>query len=179
RQFSVLFQSFVQYPLTLRDNIALSDYAEARNDGKILQALEQSGISEELGAKLDKGLDSYMTRQFDDEGIELSKGQWQKIALARAYFKGAPIVIFDEPSAALDAEAEDRIFRNFEKISGDKTGIMISHRISATRMSNKIIVLADGKVAESGTHQELAGSGGLYAKLYNLQKEKYVGKEAE
>ena len=97
----------------------------------------------------------------------------------RAYFKNAPIIIFDEPSAALDAEAEDRIFKNFEKISGSKTGIMISHRISAARMSNKIIVLDDGKIAESGTHDELVTLGGLYAKLYNLQKEKYTLKEAE
>ena len=83
-------------------------------------------------------------------------------------------MIFDEPSAALDAEAEDRIFKNFEKISGDKTGIMISHRISAARMCNKIIVLQEGKIAESGTHEELLEIGGLYAKLYNLQREKYA-----
>lgn len=86
-----------------------------------------------------------MTRQFADNGTELSKGQWQKIALSRAYFKNAPIIIFDEPSAALDAEAEDQIFKNFESISDGKTGIMISHRISSARMSNKIIVLDGGR----------------------------------
>ena len=177
--YSVLFQDFVQYPLTLRDNIALSDYERANNDAEIIKALKQSGVYDELHTKLENGLDSYMTRQFDDNGTELSKGQWQKVALSRAYFKNAPIIIFDEPSAALDAEAEDRIFKNFEKISGSKTGIMISHRISAARMSNKIIVLDDGKIAESGTHDELVTLGGLYAKLYNLQKEKYTLKEAE
>lgn len=177
--YSALFQDFVQYPLTLRDNIALSDYERADNDAEITQALQQSGVYDELQTKLENGLDSYMTRQFDDNGTELSMGQWQKVALSRTYFKNAPIVIFDEPSAALDAEAEDRIFRNFEEISGNKTGIMISHRISSARMSNKIIVLDGGKIAESGTHDELIARDGLYAKLYRLQKEKYTAKEAE
>lgn len=177
--FSALFQSFVQYPLTLRDNIALSDYDRVKSDEDITEALKQSGVNEEIQPKLENGLDSYMTRSFDDRGTELSKGQWQKVALSRVYFKNAPIVIFDEPSAALDAEAEDRIFKNFEAISDNKTGIMISHRISAARMSNKIIVLDGGIIAEQGTHDELVDLGGLYAKLYNLQKEKYTVKEAE
>ena len=177
KMFSVLFQSFVQYPLTLRDNIALSDYSRASDSKAIETALKQSGVYGELQDKLLNGLDSFMTRQFDDTGTELSKGQWQKIALSRAYFKNAEILIFDEPSAALDAEAEDRIFKNFEDISEGKTGIMISHRISAARISNKILVLDGGVITESGTHDELVALGGLYAKLYTLQKEKYTAKE--
>ena len=177
KMFSVLFQSFVQYPLTLRDNIALSDYSRASDSKSIETALKQSGVYGELQDKLLNGLDSFMTRQFDDTGTELSKGQWQKIALSRAYFKNAEILIFDEPSAALDAEAEDRIFKNFEDISEGKTGIMISHRISAARISNKILVLDGGVITESGTHDELVALGGLYAKLYTLQKEKYTAKE--
>lgn len=175
--FSVLFQNFVQYPLTLRENIALSDLEKLRDDNQIEKAIKQSGAYEDLKSKSKDGWDFYMTRQFDDTGVELSKGQWQKIALSRAYFKSAPIVVFDEPSAALDAEAEDRIFKNFESISDGKTGIMISHRISSARMSNKIIVLNDGKIAEQGTHDELVSLDGLYAKLYNLQREKYAVKE--
>ena len=175
--FSALFQSFVQYPLTLRDNIALSDYGRAMDEEATITSLRQSGVYNELQEKLENGLDSFMTRQFDDKGTELSKGQWQKIALSRAYFKNAEIFIFDEPSAALDAEAEDRIFKNFESISEGKTGIMISHRISAAQMSNKILVLDDGVITESGTHDELVEKNGLYAKLYNLQKEKYTAKE--
>lgn len=177
--FSALFQTFVQYPLSLRDNIALSDYNRVDHDAEIIDALRQSGVYDELQPKLSDGLGSYMTRQFDDSGTELSKGQWQKIALARSYFKNAPVVIFDEPSAALDAEAEDRIFKNFESISENKTGIMISHRISAARMSNKIVVLDGGKIIESGTHDALVAANGFYAKLYNLQKEKYMVKGAE
>lgn len=177
--FSVLFQSFVQYPLTLRENVALSDLARAQNDAEIERVLTQSGVYEELQPKLQNGIDSFMTRKFADQGTELSKGQWQKIALSRAYFKDAAIIIFDEPSAALDAEAEDRIFQNFESMSDGKTGIMISHRISSARVSNKIIVLDGGRITECGRHDELVAAGGLYAKLYNLQREKYAAKEAE
>ena len=177
--YSALFQDFVQYPLTLRENIALSDYENANNDVEIVKALKQSGVYDELQIRLEKGFDSYMTRQFDNNGIELSKGQWQKVALSRVYFKNAPIIIFDEPSAALDAEAEDQIFKNFEEISEKKTGIMISHRISAARMANKVIVLDRGVIVEQGTHDELVNLDGLYAKLYNLQKEKYAVKEVE
>lgn len=177
--FSVLFQSFVQYPLTLRENIALSSLERMDNSDEIEGVLTQSGVYEGIKPKLENGLDSFMTRKFDDKGTELSKGQWQKIALSRAYFKNAPIIIFDEPSAALDAEAEDRIFKNFESISDGKTGIMISHRISSARMSNKIIVLDGGKITEQGTHEELVSLKGLYAKLFNLQREKYTIKEGE
>ena len=158
---------------------AFSSLERMDNSDEIESVLTQNGVYEDIKPKLENGLDSFMTRQFADKGTELSKGQWQKIALSRAYFKNAPIIIFDEPSAALDAEAEDRIFKNFESISDGKTGIMISHRISSARMSNKIIVLDGGKITEQGTHDELVALDGLYAKLYNLQREKYTVKEVE
>lgn len=178
--FSVLFQNFVQYPLTLRENVALSDLEKIQYDVEIESVLRQSGVYDDLKPKLQNGLNSYMTRQFNDKGTELSKGQWQKIALARAYFKNAQITVFDEPSAALDAQAEDQIFSDFEKISDGKTAIMISHRISSARSSNKIIVLDGGIIAETGSHAELVANNGLYAKLYMLQKKKYtMGEENE
>lgn len=177
KMFSVLFQDFVKYPLALRDNIALSNLSHRNNDYEIEMALKQSGVYNEILKKLENGLDSYMTRKFDDNGTELSKGQWQKIALARAYFKDAEIIICDEPSAALDAEAEDKIFRNFEGVSENKTSIMISHRISAARMSNKIIVLDEGKIVENGNHDSLIELNGMYAKLYKIQRDKYIVKE--
>ena len=172
--FSALFQNYVQYPLTLRENIALSSLDQMNNSDSIENVLEKSGIYNDLKANLENGLDTYMTRQFDDAGISPSRGQWQKIALSRVYFKNAPIIIFDEPSAALDAESEDRIFKNFELMSDGKTGIMISHRISSARISNKIIVIDGGKIIEQGTHSELMLHDGLYKKLYTLQYEKYT-----
>lgn len=176
RIFSVLFQSFVKYPLSLRDNIALSDYQRVYNDEEITQSLKQSGIYDELSDNLNNHLDTKMTRRFSDDGIELSGGQWQKIALSRAYFKNSEILIFDEPSASLDAEAEDKIFNNFAKISNGKTGIMISHRVSSAKMATQIIVLDEGKIIENGTHEELIENNGVYAKLFNLQKNKYLAK---
>lgn len=174
RMFSVLFQSFVQYPLTLRDNVALSDLRRKSHDQEIINALKKADIHDELSEKLSIGLDSYMTRRFDDRGTELSKGQWQKVALARAYFKNSEIIVFDEPSAALDAEAEDKIFKNYCSISDNRTCIMISHRISSSRISDKVIVLDKGKIVESGSHEQLLSLNGLYAKLFNMQKEKYT-----
>lgn len=177
RLFSALFQNYVQYPLTLRENVALSSIDRLHCDEDITSSLEQSGIRSDLEPKLERGLDSHMTKKFDDKGTALSKGQWQLIGLARAYFKESGYMILDEPSAALDAEAEDRIFSEFASMSQGKTGIMISHRISSARLSNKVIVLDGGKITESGTHDELIALGRLYAKLYNLQREKYAMKE--
>ena len=172
--FSVLFQNFVRYPLTFRENVGLSDYKNMGDDKKILSSMEKGGITQDILQKLRQGIDSTMTRTFDDDGVELSKGQWQKIAIARTYFKNADVIVFDEPSAALDAESEDRVFESFQDISKNKTGIMISHRISISKIATKVIVLDGGKIVEEGTHDELLKAGGLYAKLYNLQKSKYT-----
>lgn len=177
--FSVLFQEFVKYPMTLRENVGLSNIDYIDDDDQLKNSLINSGAYNDVKTKLNDGLDTYMTRQFEDEGVELSKGQWQKIALARAYFKNSPVVIFDEPSAALDAEAEEKIFENFAAISKGKTSIMISHRISSARSSDKIIVLDHGQIVESGSHEELVENNGLYSRLYNLQKKKYGMKEGE
>ena len=144
------------------------------DDKKILSSMEKGGITQDILQKLRQGIDSTMTRTFDDDGVELSKGQWQKIAIARTYFKNADVIVFDEPSAALDAESEDRVFESFQDISKNKTGIMISHRISISKIATKVIVLDGGKIVEEGTHDELLKAGGLYAKLYNLQKSKYT-----
>lgn len=168
--FSVLFQQFPQYALSLKENIALSDISGMQDEGRVRRAMERSGIWDAMGGLVERG----MTRNFDDQGVELSKGQWQKVALARAYFKEAPVVVLDEPSASLDAEAEDYVFSNYCSMSGQKTGVMISHRIYGARFSTKIIVLDGGKIAETGTHDELLKRNGFYARLHRLQKEKYT-----
>lgn len=174
KKFSVLFQSYANYAFTLKENIGLSDLDRINNQDDMLEAMKQSGVFE-FYEKFDNGFNSYITKEFADDGIELSQGQKQKLALCRTYFKNAQVVIFDEPSAALDAEAEDKIFQNFGKITDNKTGVMISHRISGAQISNKIIVLDKGKIAEIGSHNELINiKNGIYANLYNLQKEKYT-----
>lgn len=167
--FSVMFQRFAQYPLTLRENITLSAaYRMTDNEG-IISAMKQSAIFQQYK----ENLEDFLTKQFDDNGIELSRGQWQKIALARTFFKDSPVMVFDEPSAALDVEAEDYILRNYCGLSERKTGVMISHRIYGAKYSTRIIVLNDGKIIEDGTHNELVNLNGFYAKLFNMQKEKY------
>ena len=124
--------------------------------------------------KIPQGLDSDMTRDFNDEGVELSGGQWQKIALSRTFFRNAGIIILDEPSSALDPEAEDRIFSSFKKICEDRSGILISHRLSSVMLVDKIAVIENGTVIESGTHDELMEKDGRYAELYRTQSERYM-----
>jgi ABC-type multidrug transport system fused ATPase/permease subunit len=168
--FSVLFQEFCEYPLTLRENVMLSNTSTAISDERIYYALRAADA--EFAYSI--ALDSVMTREFDDAGIELSRGQWQRIAIARAFYKNSDVYIFDEPSSSLDPIAEEHIFKSFEDISERKTGIMISHRISASRSADCVIVIDGGTVAETGVHADLVSRGGLYSQLYKLQQEKYV-----
>lgn len=109
-----------------------------------------------------------------EEGVELSVGQWQKIALARAFFKNAQILCLDEPTAAVDAKAEYKLFQKFKKLTRNKTTILISHRFSTVRMADKIVVMHRGKIVENGSHKELLRKNGLYAKLFRMQAEGYL-----
>ena len=154
---------------TVKDELSfgliIKEYKINEIETRIIDALKMVHLDE-----------NYLNKNLND----LSLGEKKKIAIASILIYNPKIIIFDEPSAALDAEAEDRIFKNFEKMSDGKTGVMISHRISSSRISNKIIVLDGGRIVEQGTHDELVSSDGLYAKLYNLQKEKYtLGKGGE
>ena len=173
RLFSVMFQNYARYSLTLRECIGLSDIGRLDDTGAMMEAIEKGGAAG-FYDKFGSGLDSYVTKQFSDDGVELSGGEHQKLALCRTYFKNAPFYIFDEPSAALDADAEDRLLQNFAGLSEGKTGIIISHRLSSSRMADKIIVLDGGVAAETGSHEELMAKGGMYAKLFTMQKNKYT-----
>lgn len=170
RLFSVLFQDYPRYPLTLRENIALSNINQI-DDENIRATLSDVQMGQLKGY-----LDCYLSRSLDETGIELSGGQWQRIAAARAVYKNAPIVVFDEPSSSLDAEAEEQLFRLYEKLDTNKTSIMITHHISGVKNANKIIVLKDGKIDDIGSHTDLISRGGLYGKMYEMQKARYNSK---
>ena len=119
------------------------------------------------------GIDENLTRRFDPKGKALSGGQWQRVSLARAFFRAAPIILLDEPSAALDPIAEHEIFQDFAGISKGKSAVMISHRLSSITLCDKILVLEGGRITEQGTHAQLLRQNGRYAYLFNLQASKY------
>ena len=167
----VIFQDFVRYHLTAAENIAVGRI-EAREDrARIVDAAERS-LAADVIAKLPGGYDQVIGKRFRT-GIDLSGGEWQKIAIARAYMRDAQLLILDEPTAALDARAEFEVFRRFKELSEGKTAVLISHRFSSVRVADRIIVLADGAVEAMGTHDELLARGGRYAELFELQAAGY------
>ena len=169
--FCVCFQNVNTYALSLRDNIALSDIDRVNNDNEISDAIRAVGADfiDELG----KGYDTVLSRNIDENGYEPSGGQWQKIAMARAFFSKAPIVILDEPSSALDPISEDRIFKSFKQLCDQRSGILISHRLSSALIVDRIMLIEGGKIVEIGNHEELMKNKGRYAELFNMQAGKY------
>ena len=169
--FGVIFQDFVKFELTLRENIAMGEISEIGNQPRIDSAAEKSLANEVISA-LPKGYDQQLGKRFK-QGKDLSGGQWQKIAIARAYMKDAEVLILDEPTSALDARAETEAFQRFIKLTEGKTAVIISHRFSTVRIADRIMVLKDGAVLEIGTHEELMQNNKLYAELFNLQAAGY------
>jgi len=172
--FSTMFQDYPSYAFNVRDSISVSDYEKAEDENRIEKALAKSDAGQ-LITKFPDGIDTYLTRQYDEAGVELSGGEWQKISAARTFFREAPVMILDEPSAALDAESEDRLFKQLEAEYADKCAVLISHRLSNVISTDQILVLDDGELIENGTHLELMALKGKYAELFNLQASKYVG----
>ncbi len=170
--FGVLFQDHVRYSFSLRENVALSKLEKKDCDTDILRACSQSRI--DFIKDWENGIDENLTRRFDRNGKKLSGGQWQRISLARAFFRDAPIILLDEPSASLDPVAEHQIFEDFSKISENKSAVLISHRLSSITLADKILVLESGHIIEQGGHAELLRQGGRYAYLFNLQASKYL-----
>jgi ATP-binding cassette subfamily B protein len=169
--FSVVFQDFMLYNLTAGENIRLGNTTAENRDEKIISAASATGI-DGLISTFPKGYDTVIGNLFDDSR-ELSWGEWQKFALARALFRDAPILILDEPSSSMDAETEYEIFRHFREIVKGKTSILISHRFTSVRLADKIIVLNKGAVEETGTHDELMGKKGLYHDMYSKQSSRF------
>ncbi|MBS0200034.1 MAG: ABC transporter ATP-binding protein [Proteobacteria bacterium] len=167
----VIFQDFVRYHLTAGENIGVGQIDALHDQARIEQAA-QRGMADEVIADLPQGYEQLVGRRWKT-GVELSGGQWQKIAIARAYMRDAQVVILDEPTAALDARAEYEVFRRFKELSAERTAVLISHRFSSVRMADRILVLADGKVEAQGSHEELMAEGGRYAELFELQAAGY------
>ncbi|MBB3145916.1 ATP-binding cassette subfamily B protein [Phyllobacterium trifolii] len=167
----VIFQDFVRYNLSASDNIAVGRIAYRNDHPRIAQAASRSQADGVI-AKLPGQYEQMIGKRFKN-GVELSGGEWQKIAIARAYMREAEVLILDEPTAALDARSEFEVFRRFKELSEGKTAILISHRFSSVRMADRILVLADGKVEAAGTHEELVAQAGRYAELFELQAAGY------
>ncbi len=171
REIGIIFQDFVHYQMTASENIAIGRIDELENISRIRQAAQRS-LADGVIDRLPQGYDQLLGKRFKD-GVELSYGEWQKIALARAYMRDAQILILDEPTASLDARAEHQVFQRFADLTRGKTAILISHRFSTVRMADSILVLESGSVLERGSHAELLRAGGRYAELFNLQAEGY------
>jgi len=165
-----LFQDFVKYQFTVRENITLGK-PDFHDEERILDAAKKSGAYEFI-KDFPKQFDQVLGRSFE-EGDELSGGQWQKLAIARAFYQEAPVLIMDEPTSAIDAEAEYEIFNNLEKSYKDKTLILVSHRFSTVRNANNIFVIDNGKIVEQGAHRQLIEKNGKYARMFNIQAKGY------
>jgi ATP-binding cassette subfamily B protein len=171
RQISVVFQDYIHYDLSVRDNIWLGDVEAGSGDEQVAEAARLAGIDKVL-ARLPGGYDAQLGTQFLG-GRELSIGEWQKLALARAFFRNAKIVVLDEPSSALDPLAESELIERFRRIIAGRSAIIISHRLSTVRMADRIFVMAHGRIIETGSHTELLARDGLYSRLFRAQAEHY------
>ena len=165
-RFSAVFQDFQLFSCTVGENVALGKNPDK---GRVQDALRNSGFSKQLK----NGTDSELLREFDDEGVMLSGGESQKVAIARAFYKNCPYVILDEPSANLDPVAEYNLNSAMMEAAANKTVIFISHRLSTTVNADRIYVMKHGRIIESGSHDELMKLDGTYAYMFNLQAEKY------
>ncbi len=175
RFFSVMFQDYSNYAFTLRDNIAISDINTPPTDNKIIEACQKSGV-DEIYKDWEKGLDSYIYKEFEMDGKVLSGGENQKVALGRTFYRDAKIIILDEPSSSLDPESEYKLFNKMLELCKDKGVILISHRLSNVMIAERIIVIESGELIEQGSHSELIKKNGRYAALFRYQAERYKEK---
>jgi ATP-binding cassette, subfamily B, bacterial len=171
RNIGVIFQDFMRFEMTARENIAVGRIDQPHQQSDIELAAHKS-LADTVVDKLARGYDQMLGRRFEG-GVELSGGEWQKIALARAYLRDAQLLILDEPTAALDARSELEVFERFAELTEGKMALLISHRFSTVRMADRIVVLSGGRLIEEGNHQELMAKGGLYASMFEMQAASY------
>ena len=171
QNIGVIFQDFVRYDFILKENIGVSQVEALADDARVREAARRS-LADSVASRLDKGYEQMLGRRFDG-GVELSGGEWQKVALGRAYMRDAQVLILDEPTASLDARAEYEVFLRFAELTKGRMAVLISHRFSTVRMADRILVLQGGELIDQGTHEDLVAHGGLYAELFSLQAAGY------
>ncbi len=171
RNVGVIFQDFVRYDFLLRENIAVGNVGRLE-DAAVIESAAERSLADTVAARLPGRYDQMLGRRFEG-GVDLSGGEWQKVALARAYMREAQLLILDEPTAALDARAEYEVFLRFSELTQGRMAVLISHRFSTVRMADRILVLRGGELVEQGTHEELLALGGLYSELFQLQAAGY------
>jgi ATP-binding cassette subfamily B protein len=171
KEIGVIFQDYMRYELLAKENIGFGKIEDLADQARIELAAQKSMAFQVIG-KLPNGYDQMIGRRFDG-GVDLSGGEWQKFALARAYMRDAQLLILDEPTATLDARAEYEVFRRFAELTKGRMAVLISHRFSTVRMADRILVLQDGRIREQGTHKHLVALGGQYAELFELQAAGY------
>ena len=172
RAIGVIFQDFVRYHLTARENIGFGQLEHIEDGERVARAADKGGAVP-VSEKLPKSYETLLGRTFEDS-VDLSGGEWQKLALGRAFMREAQVLILDEPTAALDALAEYEVYKRFAELTADKTTIFISHRFSTVRMAQQILVLENGQLIEEGTHTELMAHNGQYTKMFTTQAERYL-----
>jgi ATP-binding cassette subfamily B protein len=171
QNIGVIFQDFVRYDFVLKENIGVSQVEALDDEARVREAARRS-LADSVATRLEKGYDQMLGRRFDG-GVELSGGEWQKVALGRAYMRDAQVLILDEPTASLDARAEYEVFLRFAELTKGRMAVLISHRFSTVRMADRILVLRGGELIDQGAHEELVARGGLYAELFSLQAAGY------
>ncbi|MBQ1956726.1 MAG: ABC transporter ATP-binding protein, partial [Clostridia bacterium] len=171
--FGIIFQDFGKYAFTVKENIHFGNIDREMNDEEIREAARQSNAEDYIN-RLPDSYDTPLMRFFEANGTELSIGQWQKLAIARAFYSDSDILILDEPTASLDAIAEQEIFNQFDELRREKTTIFVSHRLSSATVASKIVVLENGKIIEEGVHGELMQKKGRYYELFSTQANRYI-----
>ncbi len=171
KEIGVIFQDFMRYEMTARENIAIGRVELPHTEAEIESAAQKS-LAQGVIEKMPGGYDQMLGRRFEG-GVDLSGGEWQKIALARAYLRDAQLLVLDEPTAALDAKSELEVFERFAELTEGKMALLISHRFSTVRMADRIVVLEGGRLVEEGTHQQLVALGGRYAGMFEMQAASY------
>ena len=171
--FGIIFQDFGKYAFTAGENITFGEVSRKKDPGLVKAAASQSGADEFIEVLPGK-YDTPLMRIFEQDGLELSIGQWQKLSIARAFYRESDILILDEPTASLDPLAEQEIYDQFDKLRRDKTTLFVSHRLSSATVADKIIVLKSGEISEIGRHEELMAKKGDYYKLFSTQAKRYI-----